>query len=76
MEDTLDFSVITTHIIIMLEIEGLKSEIKSLKGKIVNQLQDDTEKRGFSSIEQNTKIIIDAMVSQKNPDNVRNSAED
>ena len=64
MEDTLDFSVITTHIIIMLEIEGLKSEIKYLKGKIINQLQDDMDKRLFYSMEHNTKTIIDAMPPQ------------
>ena len=48
----------------MSEIEGLKCEIKSLKGKIINQLQDDMDKRGFSSTDHNIKTIIDAMESQ------------
>ena len=48
----------------MSEIEGLKLEIKSLKGTIINQLQDEMDKRGFSSTEHNTKAIIDTMASQ------------
>ena len=47
----------------MSEIEGLIHEIESLKGTIINQLQDDMDKRGFSSTEHNTKTIIDAMAS-------------
>ena len=48
----------------MSEIEGLKREIESLKGTIINQLQDEMYKRGFSSTEYNTKTIIDAIASQ------------
>ena len=50
----------------MSDIEGLKHEIKYMMGKIINQLQDDIYKRGFSSVDNNTITIIDAMASQKN----------
>ena len=48
----------------MSEIEGLKFEIKSMKGTIINKLQDEMNKRVFSFTCHSTKIIIDAMVSQ------------
>ena len=57
----------------MSEIEGSKHEIKSLKGTIINQLQNETEKRGFSSTEKNTKTIIDEMASQTKTYHGRNS---
>ena len=60
-EDAPDFTDITPHIPIMSYIEGLKREIESLKGTIINQLQYEMDKRGFSSTDKNTKTIIDAM---------------
>ena len=60
-EDTPEFTGIPPHILLMLEIEELKHEIYSLKGTIINQLQDGMDKRGYSSTEHNTKTIIDAM---------------
>ena len=48
----------------MSDIEGLKREIESLKETILNQLQDEMDKRGFFFMEHNTKTIIDAMTSQ------------
>ena len=48
----------------MSGIEGLKREIESLKGEIINQLQADMDKMGFSSTEHNTKTVIDAMAPQ------------
>ena len=74
-EYTPGFTVIPTHIIIMSEIELLKREIKSLKGIIINQLQDEMDKRGFSSMYHNTKEIIDEMASQKKTHHGRNSEE-
>ena len=50
----------------MSDIDGFKHKIESLKRKIINQLQDEMEKRGFSSTEHNTKAIIDTMASQTN----------
>ena len=64
MEETPEFTVMPQHIFIISEIEGLKREIKSLKGTIINQLQDEMDKRGFSSTDNNTKTIIDAMVPE------------
>ena len=63
-EDTPEFTGILTHILILSEVERLKRAIESLKGEIINQLQDEMDKRGFSSMEHNTKTIIDAMASQ------------
>ena len=63
-EDTPEFIIIPQHILLMSEIEGVKREIESLKETIVNQLQDDMDKRGFFFMEHNTKTIIDAMTSQ------------
>ena len=60
-EDTPEFTGIPPHIVFMPDIEGLKREIKSLKGKVINQLQYDMEKRGFYSMEHNAKTIIDVM---------------
>ena len=48
----------------MSDIEGLKREIDYLKGTIINKLQYEMDKRGFSSMDQNTKKINDAMKSQ------------
>ena len=64
MEDTPVFTGIPPHIILMSGIEGLKCEIEYLKGTIINQLQDDMDRRGFYSTERNTKTIIDTMTSQ------------
>ena len=63
-KDTPEFTGILRHILLMPEIERLKREIESLKGKIINQLQYEMDKRGFSSTDKNTKTIIDAMESQ------------
>ena len=65
-EDIPEFTGIPPYILLMSEIEGLKPEIESLQGKITNKLQDEMDRRGFSYTEHNTKMIIDAMVSQKN----------
>ena len=43
----------------------MKRKIESLKGKIINQLQDEMEKRGSYYTEKNTMMIIDAVASQK-----------
>ena len=42
----------------------MKHEIESLKGKIINQPQDEMYRRGFSSTEHNTNTIFDTMASQ------------
>ena len=49
----------------MLQIEGLKHEIKDLKREIINQLKYEMENIGFYSMDHNTKTIIDAMELQK-----------
>ena len=49
----------------MLEIEGLKGEIESLKETIINHLQDEMDKRGISFTEHNNKTFIDAMAQKK-----------
>ena len=64
IEYTPELTGIPPNILLMSQIEVLKPEIKSLKGKIINQLQDDMYKRGFSSTDHNTKTIIDSMTSQ------------
>ena len=43
----------------------MKREIESLKGAIINKLQDEMENIGFFSTEHNIKAIIDAMASEK-----------
>ena len=48
-EETSEFTGIPSHILLTSEIESLKREIDSLKGTIINQLQDNMDKRGFSS---------------------------
>ena len=48
----------------MSEIEGLKHDIKSMKGTMTDQLQYDMDKRGFSYRENNTNTIIDTMESK------------
>ena len=53
-EYTPEFTGIPPHIIIMSYIEGLKHEIKSLKGTIINQLQDEIYKRVFYSMDHST----------------------
>ena len=63
-EDTPGFTGTNPHIILMSQIELLKHEIDYLKGKIINQLQDDIYKRVFSSMEHNNNTIIDTMTSQ------------
>ena len=63
-EEITEFTGIPLHILLISDIEGLKREIESLKGEITNQLQDEMDKRGFSSMEHNTKRIIDEMASQ------------
>ena len=63
-EDTPEFTGIPPHVILVSDIEGLKREIESLKGTIINQLQDQMDERGFSSTVHNTKTTIDAMASQ------------
>ena len=65
-EETPKFTSIPPHIILISYIEGLKYEIKSLKGKIIHKLQDEMDKIGFFFTEHNIKAIIDSMVSQKN----------
>ena len=40
-EDTPYFTGIHTHILLILEIEGFKHEIESMKGEIINRLQDE-----------------------------------
>ena len=65
MEDTRDFIGIPPHIILMSDIERLKRKIHSLKGTIINQLQDEMDKRGFSSTYHNTKTFIHTMESHK-----------
>ena len=64
MEDTPEFDVIPPHILLMSEIEVFKSEIESLKGKIINNMQDVLDKRLFSSTDHNTKTVVNAMASQ------------
>ena len=64
MEDTPQFDGIPPHILLMSEIEVLKREIESLKGKIINKLQYVLDKRLFSSADHNTKTVVDAMASQ------------
>ena len=63
-EDIPEFTGIPPHNLLMSEIELFKLEIESLKGEIINQLQDEMRKRCLSSMENNTKTIIDAMASQ------------
>ena len=65
-EDTPELTGIPPHIILMSEIVGLKREIESLKGEMINQPQYEMNKRGFSSTEHNTKTIIDEMKLKKN----------
>ena len=65
-EETPELTGIPTHILLISEIEETKREIEYLKGTIINQLKYDMEKTGFSSTDHNTKMIIDAMASQKN----------
>ena len=48
-ENTNKLTGIIPHIIFMSYIKELKQEIKSLKGEIINQLQYEMDKRGFSS---------------------------
>ena len=55
------FSGIPTNILLMLEIKVLKHEIDSLKGTILNPLQDKLQKIGFYSSDHNIKTIIDAL---------------
>ena len=63
-EDTPEFTVILPNIFLISEIDRFKHKIESLKGKIINQLKDEMENRGFSSTDHNTKTIIDAMESK------------
>ena len=63
-EDTPQFTETPPHIILIPEIEGLECEIQSLKEKIINQLQDEMDRRVFSYTEHNIKTIIYAMESQ------------
>ena len=63
-EDTPEFTGISPYILLVSDIEVLKREIQSLKGAIINQLQDDMDKRGFYSTDNNINTIIDAMASQ------------
>ena len=63
MEENPGFTRIPPHILIISQIEGLKCKIEYLKGKIINKLQDEMDKRGCSSIDHNTKTIIDSMAS-------------
>ena len=63
-EDALEFTGIPPHIYLISELEGFKHKIQTLKEVVINQLQDDMDKRGFSSTQNNTKTIIDAMASQ------------
>ena len=39
-DDTPEFTDIPPNILLMSDIDGFKHEIESLKGKIINQLQD------------------------------------
>ena len=71
-QETIEFNGIPPYIILMSEIEGLKREIESLKGTLINQLQYGIEKRSFSFMEHNTKKIIDA-IALKKTDHGRNS---
>ena len=64
MEDTPEFTGIPPNVIFMSEIDRFKHEIEFLKGTIINQLQGKMYKRGFSSTEHNTKMIIHEMASQ------------
>ena len=48
----------------MSEIKILKRKNEYLKGAIINQLQDEMYKRGFSYTEHNKNTIIDVMVIQ------------
>ena len=63
MEYNPEFTGIPPHILLMSEINGLKHDMEYLKKKIIDQLQDVTNKRGFYSLDHNTKTIIDAMES-------------
>ena len=64
MEDTPEFTGIPPHILLISDIEGLKSEIRSLKGYIINKQQDCMDKGVFCYTDHNTKTNIDAMASQ------------
>ena len=64
-EETPELTGIPPPILLMSEIEGLKREIESLKGEMINQPQYEINKRGFSSTEHNTKTIIDTMAFKK-----------
>ena len=63
-EDTSEFTGIPPNVLLMSYIDRFKHEIESLKETIINQLQDKTNKRGFSSTDHNTKTIIHEMASQ------------
>ena len=65
-ENTPEITGIPPHILLMSEIDGLKREIKYLKGEIINQLQDEMDKRGFSTMDNNIRTIIDAWHHKQN----------